>query len=86
MFEIREKPEMVERAMLVSIYFDPSEAGEKQAMLDELEDLVSNLGIGIAGKHLVKSRDMHAQIPVRHRKGAGSEAAGAGLPGGLRCF
>ena len=53
MFEIREKPEMVERAMLVSIYFDPSEAGEKQAMLDELEDLVSNLGIGIAGKHLI---------------------------------
>ena len=32
MFEIREKPEMVERAMLVSIYFDPSEAGEKQAL------------------------------------------------------
>ena len=62
MFEIREKPEMVERAMLVSIYFDPSEAGEKQAMLDELEDLVSNLGIGIAGKHLVKSRDMHAKF------------------------
>lgn len=28
MFEIREKPEMVERAMLVSIYFDPSEAGK----------------------------------------------------------
>ena len=48
--------------MLVSIYFDPSEAGEKQAMLDELEDLVSNLGIGIAGKHLVKSRDMHAKF------------------------
>lgn len=39
MFEIREKPEMVERAMLVSIYFDPSEAGEKQAMLDELKTL-----------------------------------------------
>lgn len=57
-----EKPEMVERAMLVSIYFDPSEAGEKQAMLDELEDLVSNLGIGIAGKHLIKSRDMHAKF------------------------
>lgn len=62
MFEIREKPEMVERAMLVSIYFDPSEAREKQAMLDELEDLVSNLGIGIAGKHLVKSRDVHAKF------------------------
>ncbi len=56
MFEIREKPEMVERAMLVSIYFDPSEAREKQAMLDELEDLVTNLGISIAGKHLIKSR------------------------------
>lgn len=62
MFEIREKPEMVERAMLVSIYFDPSEAEEKQAMLDELEDLVSNLGIGIVGKHLVKPRDMHAKF------------------------
>lgn len=62
MFEIREKLEMVERAMLVSIYFDPSEAEEKQAMLDELEDLVSNLGIGIVGKHLVKSRDMHAKF------------------------
>lgn len=62
MFEIREKPEMVERAMLVSIYFDPSEAEEKQAMLDELEDLVSNLDIGIVGKHLVKSRDMHAKF------------------------
>lgn len=62
MFEIREKPEMVERAMLVSIYFDPSEAGEKQAMLDELEDLVSNLGIGIVGKHLIKSRDVHAKF------------------------
>lgn len=62
MFEIREKPEMVERAMLVSIYFDPAEAREKQAMLDELEDLVSNLGIGIVGKHLVKSRDMHAKF------------------------
>ncbi len=62
MFEIREKPEMVERAMLVSIYFDPSEAEEKQAMLDELEDLVSNLGIGIVDKHLVKSRDMHAKF------------------------
>lgn len=40
-------------------------------MLDELEDLVSNLGIGIAGKHLVKSRDMHANscaAPERRRK------------------
>ncbi len=62
MFEIREKPEMVERAMLVSIYFDPSEAAEKQAMLDELEDLVSNLGIGIVGKQLIKSRDIHAKF------------------------
>lgn len=43
MFEIREKPEMVERAMLVSIYFDPSEAEEKQAMLDELKTLSPTL-------------------------------------------
>ncbi len=62
MFEIREKPEMVERAMLVSIYFDHSEAHEKQAMLDELEDLVSNLGIEIVGKHLIRSREKHAKF------------------------
>lgn len=61
MFEIREKPEKVERAMLVSIYFNPAEQHEKQAMLDELEDLVSNLDIGIVGKHLVKSREIHAK-------------------------
>ncbi len=62
MFEIREKPRKVERAMLVSIYFQPEEAEEKKAMLDELEDLVSNLEIGIVGKHLVKSREMHAKF------------------------
>ena len=75
---------MVERAMLVSIYFDPSEAEEKQAMLDELEDLVSNLGIGIVGKHLVKSRDMHAKFLCGYGEGPGGEAACRGLQGGLR--
>lgn len=62
MFEVREKPQKVERAMLVSLYFHPDEAREKQAMLDELEDLVSNLDIGIVGKHLVKSREIHAKF------------------------
>lgn len=62
MFEVREKPQKVERAMLVSIYFDSADEAEKSAMLDELEDLVSNLDIGIVGKHLVKSREMHAKF------------------------
>lgn len=62
MFEVREKPQKVERALLVSLYFLSDDAGEKQAMLDELEDLVSNLEIGIVGKYLVKSREMHAKF------------------------
>lgn len=62
MFEIREKPEKVERAMLVSLCFEPSAIGEHKAMLDELEDLVSNLDIGIVGKHLMRCRDMHAKF------------------------
>lgn len=62
MFEIREKPSMVERAMLISICLPGDNAYEKQAMLDELEDLVSNLGIGIVHKELVRTRDVHAKF------------------------
>lgn len=59
MFEIKEKPEMVERALLVRLYFDPREADESEALLEELVELVSTLGIGIVDRALVKCRDMH---------------------------
>ena len=46
-FEIREKPEMVERALLVGLGMPGDSRRERTALLAELEDLVSNLGIGI---------------------------------------
>ena len=62
MFEIREKPELVERALLISLCFSPEEMPAAGALLDELEELVSTLSIGIVGKKLVRSRDMHAKF------------------------
>ena len=62
MFEVREKPEMVERALLVRLYFDPREADESEALLEELEELVRTLGIGVVDKLLAKSRSMHKKF------------------------
>lgn len=62
MFEIREKPEMVERALLVSIAVPGDVMREKRAMLGELEDLVSNLGIGIVDTVLETTRELQAKF------------------------
>lgn len=57
MFEVREKPDMVEKAMLVGFCFDKSEEPETRALLLELEELVDTLGIGVVGMELVRVRD-----------------------------
>ena len=57
MFEVREKPDMVEKAMLVGFCFDKSEEPETRALLLELEELVDTLGIGVVGMELVRIRD-----------------------------
>lgn len=62
MFEVREKPEMVERALLVRIYFDPREEDESASLLEELGELVSTLGIGIVDSVLVRSRQQHKRF------------------------
>lgn len=59
MFEVREKPEMVERAMLVGFYFEKEEEAEAREMLLELEELVNTLGIGVVGMELVRVRSRH---------------------------
>lgn len=61
MFEIREKPGMVERALLVSIAVPGDKLREKRAMLGELEDLVANLGIGIVDSVLEATREIQAK-------------------------
>lgn len=57
MFEIREKPQMVQRALLVGAYFDRGQNDEAASLLEELHELVATLGIGIVGSVLVFVRD-----------------------------
>jgi len=50
MFDTREKPQMVERAYLISAYFNREDEEVAQSLLDELAELVTTLGIGIIAK------------------------------------
>jgi GTP-binding protein HflX len=62
MFEVREKPDLVERALVVRIYFDPREEEESEALLKELGELVSSLGITVVESLLTRSRQMHKKL------------------------
>lgn len=57
MFDIREKPERVERAFLIGAYFDRREEEDGAALLEELKELVETLGITVAGSELVFVRE-----------------------------
>ncbi|MEK6230565.1 MAG: GTPase HflX [Luteolibacter sp.] len=58
MFEVRQKPEMVERALVVRFYFDDHEEEESISLLAELGELVSTLGIEVVESVLSKPREM----------------------------
>ena len=60
-FEIREKPEKLERALLVGIGLPGELRRERQALLAELVDLVSNLGIGIIESRVEFTREVQAK-------------------------
>ena len=62
MFEIREKPQAVERALLVRFYFDPREATESESLLAELGELVQTLGIEVVESLLPRCREMHKKF------------------------
>lgn len=49
MFDVREKPKMVERALLVGACFKGNDLRESQSLLEELEELVNTLGIPVVG-------------------------------------
>ena len=57
MFDTREKPQMVERAFLIGVYFDRADEERAQSLLEELTELVTTLGIGIVGKKCVFVRN-----------------------------
>lgn len=62
MFEVRQKPEMVERALLVRFCFDPREIDEAESLLEELGELVKTLGIEVVDSVLARCRDMHKKL------------------------
>ncbi len=67
MFDVREKPQMVERAFLIGVYFDRAEADEAESLLVELGELVGTLGIGVVGTACVFVRDRN----IRYLTGTG---------------
>jgi GTP-binding protein HflX len=70
MFDIREKPNMVERAFLIGAYFDRREKQEASDLLEELCELVGTLGIEVAGKELVYAREHTARYLIGSGKSA----------------
>jgi len=62
MFDVREKPKMVQRAYLIGVG-EPSDSEESTAsLLAELEELVQTLRIGIIGKEQVRIRRHQARF------------------------
>lgn len=57
MFDVREKPNQVERAFLIGAYFDRRDATEAADLLEELKELVGTLGIGVIGAELAFVRE-----------------------------
>jgi GTP-binding protein HflX len=70
MFDIREKPQQVEKAFLIGAYFDRRKADEARELLIELKELVETLGIQVVATELVFARE----ITPRHLIGKGKTA------------
>ncbi|MEM6821540.1 MAG: GTPase HflX [Verrucomicrobiota bacterium] len=62
MFEIKEKPKMVERALLVGVYENRDEESQTSSLINELEELVGTLGVPVFAKELVRVRKFNAKL------------------------
>ena len=61
MFEIREKPQLVEKVLLIGAYFDRREEQDAISLLEELRELVTTLGLPIADAKLVRVTEGNAR-------------------------
>lgn len=64
MFDVSDKPKMVERALLVSVCFGRDKPEEAQALLDELGELVETLGIPVVDSMVVRAPRPNAGLLV----------------------
>ena len=56
MFEVKEKPRLVERAFLISCIDSEKARVGAESLLDELDELTRNLGIGVVGRKVIRIR------------------------------
>jgi len=61
MFEVREKPRLVERAYLVGVKQPEMTTEETRLLLDELHELVTTMGVGIVGDEVAPVRKENAR-------------------------
>jgi GTP-binding protein HflX len=64
MFETKETPKVVQRALLVGAYIEAAGKTEAQSLLAELEELVDTLGIPVIDRMLVFHREQHARYLI----------------------
>src|ERR1700688_2484146 len=57
MFDIKDKPKQVERAMLVGVYKEPEQKEEFESLLAELDSLVDTLEIPVIERLLVRVKE-----------------------------
>ncbi len=62
MFEIKEKPKVVERALLVSVYQERDKLPHATSLLAELEELVSTLGLPVLATRCMRVREYNAKL------------------------
>src|SRR5688572_17723382 len=70
MISTSEQPKIVQRALLVGCYTEYAKEEEAQSLLEELEELVSTLGIPVIDRQLVHHRENHARYLVGSGKAA----------------
>ena len=72
MFDIKERPKQVERALLIGVYKDAEQKMESESLLEELGSLVETLEIPIIDRLLVKVQAWNARyfvgFPERPRR------------------
>jgi GTP-binding protein HflX len=70
MFDIKDKPKQVERAMLVGVYKEPEQKEEFESLLAELDSLVDTLEIPVIERLLVRVQERNARYLVGTGKAA----------------
>ncbi len=64
MIDIKKKPKMVERALLVAVYEQSESVEESESLLAELESLVGTLGVPVIDKLVVKVPRIQPRLVV----------------------